>query len=190
MTAVAADTVSRLRARWTAATCPEPGELAGDWRAEFVRPLTRVAPVGLGLVGLPRWHGKRFRVTGTGVQGVNLLRAGGFGGTVETLPMAVRTGPSYADGAPALLVAYRPDGPRPWRWVRDELRMLEPGVLVGLTFVDVGPLRRLPGTPFLLTADAAAAGRPSRTAAAAPASPTNGPAPDASPSSPASAPRD
>jgi len=145
--------VSALRGAWATAGCPTPDELVGDWKAGFVRPLTHVAPVGLGLVGLPRWHGKRFRGTPTGVEGMNLVRAGGFGGVVETLPMTLRVGPSYADGGPAVVVTYRPDGPRPWRWVRDELRELEPGVLVGLTFVDLGPLRRLAGTPFLLSAD-------------------------------------
>lgn len=123
---------------------------AGDLEASFAAPLTRVAPAGLGLVGLPHWYGKRFRRTADGVEGVNLVRRDG--GLVEVLPMTLTEGTSWADGRPALVVTYAADAPRPWRWVRDELRAAPEGVgIVGMTFIGLPGLRRLGGTPFLLS---------------------------------------
>jgi cholesterol oxidase len=54
-----------------------------------------------------------------------------------------------ADGRPSVVVTYAADGPRPWRWVRDELRVGSDGVLVGMSYVDRPVLRR-GGLPFLL----------------------------------------
>lgn len=128
----------------------------GDLRAEFVAPLRRVAPVGLGLVGLPRWHGKRF--TGSGrdeLAGVNLLRSPGGAGVEERLPMHAALGAGIADGRPAVIVTYAEDAPRPWRWVRDELRQLDEETLVGMSYVDHPALRR-GGLPFLLRGQGAA----------------------------------
>ncbi|WP_395691289.1 FAD-dependent oxidoreductase [Nocardioides sp.] len=125
-------------------------DAAGDLEASFVAPLTRVAPPGLGVLGLRRWHGKRFRRTAAGdVTGMNLVRRGS--GLAEVLPMTLAPGTSLADGRPALVVSYAADAPLPWRWVRDELRAGPDGVVVAMTFVDLPGLRRLGGTPFLLT---------------------------------------
>ena len=124
--------------------------MLGDLAASFVRPLRQVAPRGLGLIGLPRWYGKRFRLEDGTVNGINLVRGTGVEhGLVETLPMSVATGASLADGRPALVVGYAADAPRPWRWVRDELREAPDGTVVGMTFVDL-PGLRASGTPFLL----------------------------------------
>ncbi|MQW77743.1 hypothetical protein GHK92_17875 [Nocardioides sp. dk4132] len=131
-------------------------EVAGDLRASFVRPLTRLAPAGLGLVGLPHWQGKRFRDAADGrdgLAGANVVRRGD-GALEEVLAMRATLGPSLADGRPAVVVAYAADAPRPWRWVRDELRQRPDGTLLGMTWVDAPLLRRLPGTPFLLTPSA------------------------------------
>lgn len=146
-------TVRGLRRSWSSLAAPEPRAVVGDLRAEFVAPLTTVAPAGLGLVGLPRWWGKRFREVDGAVDGVNLLRPRtGTGPLEEVLPMRLREGRSLADGLPALVVQYDARAPRPWRWVRDELRPgPEPGVWVGMTYVDRPGLRRA-GTPFLLRA--------------------------------------
>ena len=150
--------VLALVREWGALPAPDLAslrtEVAGDLRASFVRPLTRLAPAGLGLVGLPRWQGKRFRddVDG-GLAGTNLLRRGD-GALAEVLAMRATVGPSLADGRPAVVVAYAADARRPWRWVRDELRQRPDGTLLGMTWVDVPLLRRLPGTPFLLTPSA------------------------------------
>ena len=140
--------VGLIRA-WPDLSAPALEDVVGDLRAEFATPLRHVAPAGLGLVGLPRWHGKRFAATGPGeLAGVNLLRAPG-GGFEERLPMRAVLGAGLADGRPAIIVTYAADAPRPWRWVRDELRQLEDGVLLGMSYVD-RPLLRRGGLPFLL----------------------------------------
>ena len=151
--AVVTHTVLSLKRAWSSLAVPAVEEVlhddVGDLAATFVPPLTRLAPGGLALVGLPRWFGKRFRRTGTDIEGANLVRRGGA--LVETLPMRLSEGASWADGGPALVVSYGADAPRPWRWVRDELRTAPDGSgLVGMTFLDVPGLRRASGTPFLL----------------------------------------
>ncbi|MCB0894657.1 MAG: GMC family oxidoreductase [Nocardioides sp.] len=126
-------------------------DVVGDLEASFVAPLTAIAGPGLGVLGLPRWHGKRFHLTAAGsIGGTNLLRRDD--GLVETLPMRLTEGRSRADGRPALVVSYGAGAPRPWRWVRDELRAApQGGGVVAMTFVELPGLRRLGGTPFLLT---------------------------------------
>jgi cholesterol oxidase len=136
---------------WSSLPAPTLDDVVGELRAEFVAPLRHVAPVGLGLVGLPRWHGKRFAESGPGeLAGVNLVRArDGSGSLEERLPMRAVSGVGSADGRPAVVVTYPGNGPRPWRWVRDELRVGSDGVLVGMSYVD-RPLLRCCGLPFLL----------------------------------------
>ncbi len=56
-----------------------------------------------------------------------------------------------ASSVKSFLFSYAADAPLPWRWVRDELRAGPDGVVVAMTFVDLPGLRRLGGTPFLLT---------------------------------------
>jgi len=126
-------------------------DLVGTWRAEFVAPLRHVAPAGLGLIGLPRWYGKRFEAGGDGLVGVNLLRAPD-GGFEEHLPMRATIGISTKDGNPAGVITYAPDASRPWRWIRDDVRVRADGILVGMSVVDRPILRGL-GLPFLLRRD-------------------------------------
>lgn len=125
-------------------------ELTGDYRAEFIgpRPLRAAAPWAIALNGMPRWHGKRFTGNGTAV---NLLRASAAADTplLERLPMIVGIEPSWLDGQPAIVVSYGPDGPIPWRWVRDEFRTLDAKTLLGLTFAG-GRWSRRAAAPFLL----------------------------------------
>ncbi|MFN8192054.1 MAG: GMC oxidoreductase [Nocardioidaceae bacterium] len=147
-------TVASLRRRWPELSPPSLEailhEVTGDLEASFVAPLTHVAGPGLALLGLPRWFGKRFRTSPSGGVGMNLIRRGD--GLAETLPMSLAEGTSLADGRPALVVTYAADAPWPWRWVRDELRAEPDGRrIVAMTFVDLPGLRRLGGTPFLLT---------------------------------------
>lgn len=136
---------------WSSLSAPALDDLVGDLRADFVPPLRQVAPAGLGLVGLPRWHGKRFAWSGPAeLSGVNLVRArDGSGALEERLLMRAVRGVGLADARPAIVVTYAPDGPRPWRWVRDELRVGPDGVLVGMSYVD-RPILRHGGLPFLL----------------------------------------
>ncbi|GAA2732925.1 hypothetical protein [Actinocorallia aurantiaca] len=143
-----------LRAAWSTLAAPALTDFEGDFQASFVgAPLRAIAPRGLALVGLPRWYGKRFTPPQPGadaVQGVNLLNARD-GGLEETLPMTATIGASLSDGRPALIVAYSVDSRLPWRWVRDEFRVWDPGTFLGMTFVDLPPARRAGGTPFMLT---------------------------------------
>ncbi|TNC48065.1 hypothetical protein [Mumia zhuanghuii] len=148
-------TVRSLRRAWSTLRPLAPDEVSGDLAASFVAPLRRIAPWGLGLVGLPRWYGKRFparqatEALGGTVQGANLVREAS-GALREVLPIRASGGRSLADGSAALVVTYGADAPRPWRWVRDELREAPDGTIVGMTYVDLPVLRRA-GTPFLLT---------------------------------------
>ena len=138
-------TVPAARRAWTGLPAPDPHTVTGRWEASFFTPLRTVAPLGLGLIGLPRWFGKQLTPT----TGTNLVRD--RAGTLsEVLPMRLSEQPSWADGGPTLVAGYAEDAPRPWRWVRDELRVLDDGVLLGLTFTDAPGLRRA-GLPFLLT---------------------------------------
>ncbi|WP_101523006.1 hypothetical protein [Nocardioides houyundeii] len=139
-----------LRREWSTLMAPAPTDLVGDLQASFVAPLKHVAPAGLGLIGLPRWHGKRFHLEGERLVGVNLLRAERPGELRETLPMTAMLSASWADGLPAVAVSYAADAPRPWRWVRDELRVRPDGSYLGMTFVGLPGLKALGGTPFLL----------------------------------------
>lgn len=150
------DTILSLRREWSGLRRLEPEELVGDLRASFVAPLAKVAPTGLGLIGLPRWYGKRFRTDAGRVSGTNLLRSDGSrveAGLREVMPMSLVTVPSLIDGLPTLVVSYPPDTRKPWPWVRDELRARTDGVVVGMTIVDLPVLRSLGGTPFLLNRD-------------------------------------
>ena len=142
------DTVLSLRREWSRLQPSSPDDLLGDWEGTFVAPLRRVAPAGLGVLGLPRWYGKRFRRVSDRVEGINLLRASS--GLEETMPMTLTLGISLVDGLPTLLVQYPPSTRRPWPWVRDELRARPDGSLVAMTVVDLPLLRRTGGTPFLL----------------------------------------
>ena len=141
-------TLLSLRREWSGLAAPRPADLVGDLEASFVAPLRRVAPTGLGLIGLPRWFGKRFRLEGDHLAGMNLLRRDG--GLAETLPMTARVEPSVLDRRPALVVSYAADAPVPWRWVRDEIRLRPDGGYLGMTLVQRPVLRLLGGTPFLL----------------------------------------
>jgi len=142
------DNVLSLRREWSRLATPGQSDLLGDWEGRFVAPLGRVAPAGLGMLGLPRWYGKRFRQVADRVEGVNLLR--GAATLEETMPMSLTLGLSLVDGLPTLVVSYPPGTRRPWPWVRDELRTRPDGSLLGMTVVDLPLLRGVGGTPFLL----------------------------------------
>lgn len=135
--------LAALARRWSLLPAPGPDVLVGDRRARFVGPrwLRAVAPRGVGVLGLPEWWGKRFDADG---RGTNLVHRGAR----EALAMRAEVAPSAIDGRPVLLVTYAPDAPLPWRHVRDELRALPDGRLLGMSCVATGPLTR--GLPFLL----------------------------------------
>jgi hypothetical protein len=103
------------------------------------------------MAGLPDWYGKRFRFEEGAAKdvltGMNLLRNGDE--LVEYLEMRAAIEPSALDGAPVLVSTYPGAAPLPWRHVRDEFRLLAPGLLLGMAVFDQ-PLARRIGTPFAL----------------------------------------
>ena len=64
-------------------------------------------------------------------------------------PIRLVPSTSLLDGKPCLSVHYEAECPFPWPYVVDELRWLDASTLLGMTFVDRNPLRKLP-LPFLL----------------------------------------
>jgi hypothetical protein len=139
-----------LRALFSSLSVPGVGLLSGSYRATFVGPawLRASATPSLAVAGLPGWAGKRFLAPD---RAVNLLRRDGQ--LVEALTMAVVAGASRVDGQPGLALLYGPTAPRPWRWVRDELRAVDQDTVLGMTVVDV-PLLRALAFPFLLEREA------------------------------------
>lgn len=126
---------------------PTDTQCRGFFRARFVGPgwLRRIAPASVSLMGLPGWIGKRFL---SSEHAVNVLRQGND--TRDAIPMAIQRESSRIDGRPVLALVYKPpDSPWPLSWLRDELRVLDGGSLLGMTLVDK-PLLRHMAFPFLL----------------------------------------
>ncbi len=145
-----------LRRLWGSLPAPSTEDLVGSHRAVFVgpAPARATAPFALRLAGLPDWFGKRFEPaagsTSGELDGVNLLRGSGTGGgLVEYLAMSARREPSVLDGGPVVVSTYGSQAPLPWRHVRDEFRLLAPGLLLGMAVFD-RPLVRSIGTAFVL----------------------------------------
>ncbi|MCC1495875.1 hypothetical protein [Alcanivorax sp. 1008] len=138
--------IGQLKALYACLALPEPGMCEGFFRARFLGPawMRASARPTLNLSGLPGWQGKRF-TTATSATNVLIHK----GQTEERLTMTVTSVKSLVDGSDGLALCYGPDAPRPWRWVRDELRAIDANTLLGITFVDK-PLIRLFAFPFLL----------------------------------------
>jgi cholesterol oxidase len=134
-----------LRRLWGALPAPGPSDLEGTHRAVFIGPppLRALAPKAVGLAGLPRWFGKRFEAGEGGMTGMNLLESDdGFVGHLE---MDAALEPSVVDGAPVMVSTYGPEAPLPWRHVRDEFRLMSPGLLLGMAVLDLPFARGLAG---------------------------------------------
>lgn len=120
---------------------------AGSFRAEFIGPwwLRVSSGPSIRLAGLPGWRGKRFLDASTAT---NVLRTRD-GSFIEALTIRCLPGPSLVDGKPGLALHYGAQAPRPWRWVRDELRALDEDTLLAMTVIELPVLQRL-AFPFLL----------------------------------------
>jgi hypothetical protein len=125
---------------------PTLGQLVGTHRSAFVGPawLRSIAPPGLALGGLGGWWGKRFDASGSGV---NLVMHSGKPEAI--LPVRLEFRSSRVDARTTACVLYPPESRWPWPHVLDELRVLEPGCLLGLTFFQIGVFSNLP-LPFML----------------------------------------
>lgn len=114
------------------------GSIPGPaWFQSIVRPL-------LAISGLGGWWGKYFDGDGNGT---NLVEREGR--LQQRLPVRAVNITSLVDSKPALALQYLPDNPFPWPFIVDELRQLEPGLLLGMMVVNISFLRRL-AFPFLL----------------------------------------
>lgn len=118
----------------------------GFFRACFIGPWWLRASAGpsVALSGLPGWQGKRFLDADTAT---NVLRTAS--GSVEKLRMQCREGASLVDGRQGVALHYGKDAVLPWRWVVDELRVLNEDTLLGMTVINLPVLRHL-AFPFLL----------------------------------------
>lgn len=67
----------------------------------------------------------------------------------EALTMQCVPEPSLVDGRAGLSLHYGPTAPRPWRWVRDELRAFDDDTLLCMTVIELPLLKHL-SFPFLL----------------------------------------
>jgi hypothetical protein len=127
---------------------PDRMALSGYFRGSILGPtwFQRIARPLLAIAGLGGWWGKYFDGEGNGT---NLVER--EGGIQRRLPVRAVNITSMVDGLPGLTLQYLSDNPFPWPFIVDELRQLEPGLLLGMMVVNVGILRRL-AFPFLLQA--------------------------------------
>ena len=125
---------------------PAPAMRAGFYQARFIGPwwLRWSGPLGVALGGLPGWQGKRFLSPDCAT---NVLARRGV--QTECLHMHCSEGASPMDGRPSVQLHYGAQAPRPWCWVRDELRVLDSHHLLGMTVIDLPGLRGQ-AFPFLL----------------------------------------
>ena len=135
-TSVDLHSLRALQAAFRAAPEPELADLVGEHTAEFIGPgwLRAVAPMGLRILGMPGWCGKRFAADEDGdgvIEGINRVRSRGAVG--DSIPITARLAASRMDGRVALVVSYRADARFPWPNVRDEFRPFGDGTLLGMT---------------------------------------------------------
>lgn len=127
---------------------PASDSLHGLYRGVFVGPgwLLRLWPPLLALTGLGGWWGKEFD---DGHHALNLVvRQGRY---QRIFPMYPVRQVSYLDRRPGLALRYQKGNPFPWPLIIDELRRIDAQHILGMTLVDLGPLRRL-AFPFILQA--------------------------------------
>lgn len=136
----------RLRQVFGRLPAPPVAMRSGFYQARFIGPwwLRGSGPLGVALGGLPGWQGKRF-LTPDRATNVLLRR----GARIDRLELRCTETASLIDGWPSALLDYGAQAPRPWRWVRDELRALDDNRLLGMTVIDLPGLRGL-AFPFLL----------------------------------------
>ncbi|KAH8068164.1 3-oxo-behenoyl-CoA reductase [Aureococcus anophagefferens] len=144
--AVELDDEGRVRVDVESLAPPETVDGEWDGELEFLGgpPLNGFITNRLFTVGGGRWLGKAFGPDGDG--------ANRFAGGVAGRPFRYAVEASRLDGKPALVLNYAAAGDRLWGTtlrMRDELRELEPGVLLGLgSMAGTGGMRN--NAPFVL----------------------------------------
>jgi hypothetical protein len=133
---LAARTCAELEALYRAGRCPSTiGEIAGRPRGRMlaVRGLDRGPAFSLlrrlaAAVAFP-WGGKTLDGRGERGQGINRVH---LGGRHSLFPFLLARGDSRIDGAPCVVLDYDlPDNPAVIRRIHDEVREIEPGLLLG-----------------------------------------------------------
>lgn len=127
---------------------PGVDSLCGLFRGFFVGPgwLRRLAGPLLVVTGLGGWWGKEFDPQGGAI---NLVWRKGR--IERRFPMLLVEQASYIDRKSGLTLRYAPENPFPWPFIVDELRSIQPDLVLGMTMTRLGPLQRL-ALPFVLQA--------------------------------------
>lgn len=137
------------RATFRALEVATPDQLLGRWDGRLLGgpALRGVARTVAVITPFRAWCGKEFRVGG---RMTNLaMRHGRAMPVQEGITSA---GPSRLDGRPAAIVEYGETAAVPTRWMRGEVRWVEPGaVALGMLFLPVGSHVALGPFPYLLT---------------------------------------
>ena len=125
---------------------PQTSTMKGLYKGSFVGPAWLRALVGplLVITRMGKWLGKDIDPGG---RALNLVRT--RGGIVQKFPMRLVEHESLIDGKPGLALRYEDSNPFPWPWIIDELRSIQPDMVLGMTITRIGPLVRLP-LPFVL----------------------------------------
>lgn len=119
---------------------------SGFYRASFIGPwwLRVSAMPSIALSGLKGWQGKQFF---DAHNATNILKT--KQGLVEKLHMRCVQGESLVDGKWGVALNYGVDAPIPWRWVKDEMRILDEQTFLCMTVIDLPLIRKL-SFPFIL----------------------------------------
>ena len=138
--------LSELRQRFQQGQLLSVEQRQGFWHARFVGPLwLRLSGMpSCYLSGLWGWQGKKFTAENAAT---NVLKRGDR--TIDALHMKVTETVSKIDSKPVITLSYPAPSPMPWRWVTDELRVIDDHTLLGMTRLHLPILRHFT-IPFLL----------------------------------------
>ena len=125
---------------------PNPDSLRGLYKGYFVGPtwLRKMAVPLLVITGMGDWRGKSIDPGGKIINLVSTKK-----GLERKMPMKLVEQDSLIDGKLGLALSYSASNPFPWPRVIDELRSIQPDLVLGMTIARMGPLVRLP-LPFVL----------------------------------------
>ena len=139
--------LKELRSIFEKLPAPDDDFRAGFFSAQFIGPwwIRLTARPSLHVTGLPHWQGKKFK---TPELATNILYSPQ--GLTEKYLMNCVHGPSMVDQQQAVYLDYGSQAPRPWRWIRDELRVLNEHSMLCMTVIDIPVLRHFP-FPFVLS---------------------------------------
>jgi hypothetical protein len=125
---------------------PRADALQGLYKGTFVGPawLRGLAGPLLAITRMGKWMGKDIDAGGRAINLVQTRK-----GIVQKFPMRLVEQDSLIDGKPGFALRYEASNPFPWPWIIDELRSIQPDLVLGMTITQIGPLVRLP-LPFVL----------------------------------------